>query len=281
MRRRIVEYIKDMEIIKSTGEKEMFSEDKLCQSLKNAGAPRELANKVCALAASDLKPGMTTSKIFRSSLRYLLKENLSLAANYSLRRGVGELGPAGFLFEHYVEIILQAYGYKTVRNITAKGFCVEHEIDVLAEKDGVKYYIEAKYRNEYGIKTHIDVVMYGDARLADIAKAGGGEAKLWLITNTKFTDKAVKYAKCRDIKLTGWTHPNGDNLEDLIINRKLYPITVLPSVKRYEREQFAKFGLLLAQDILPYSPEELANKFNIAFNTAKKIIIQSKEIITA
>lgn len=273
----------EMEVIKSTGERESFSKDKLCQSIKSAGAPHELAVKVCALAVNDLRAGATTSKIFRSALRYLLKEDLGLAANYSLRRGVGDLGPAGFLFEHYVEIILQAYGYKTVRNIMAKGFCVEHEIDVVAKMDGVKYYVEAKYRNERGIKTHIDVVMYGDARLADIAKAsekkGEEEAKLWLITNTKFTSKAVKYAKCRGIKMTGWTYPNGDNLESMIIKRKLYPITVLPSVKRYEREQFAKFGLLLAQDILPYSPEELAGKFNLDFKIAKKIINQSKEIV--
>ena len=73
-------------------------------------------------------------KIFRVALDYLVKEDLNLAANYGLRRAIGELGPAGFLFEQYVEIILQTYGYQTKRNVIMRGACVEHEVDVSAQK---------------------------------------------------------------------------------------------------------------------------------------------------
>ena len=117
----------------------------------------------------NISAGESTAKIFRVALDYLVKEDLNLAASYGLRRAIGEFGPAGFLFEQYVEIILQAYGYQTKRNVMMKGACVEHEVDVSAQKRR-HYIVEAKYRNEPGIKTHIDVVMYGDARLADIAR---------------------------------------------------------------------------------------------------------------
>ena len=98
--------------------------------------------------------------------------------------------------------------------------------------------MEAKYRNEPGIKTHIDVVMYGDARMADIARfeeSAGREKEiqshiLWLFTNTKFTSKAVVYTKCRNIRLTGWNYPTNKSLENLILDKKIYPITVLPSI---------------------------------------------------
>src|SRR3989304_1089113 len=159
-----------MEIIKSAGTREKFNKDKLCGSLEKAGAPADLAKKVCDLTEKNSSPGERTAKIFRTALDYLVKEDLNLAASYGLRRAIGEFGPAGFLFEQYVEIILQTYGYETKRNVMMRGACVEHEVDVSAKKDGAHYIVEAKYRNEPGIKTHIDVVMYGDARMADIAR---------------------------------------------------------------------------------------------------------------
>ena len=276
-----------MEIIKSAGNREKFNKDKLCNSLKKAGAPPDLAKKVCDLTEKNISAGESTAKIFRTALDYLIKEDLNLAASYSLRRAIGELGPAGFLFEQYVEIILQAYGYETKRNIMIRGACVEHEIDISAKKGGTHYLVEAKYRNEPGIKTHIDVVMYGDARLADIARFEESAEKekdiklhtLWLFTNTKFTEKAIVYAKCRGIKLTGWNYLADKSLENLILDKKIYPITVLPSINRFSREQFAKKGLLLAQDLLLYSTQDLVGNFGIPIKDAEKISAEAEKLI--
>lgn len=276
-----------MEIIKSAGNREKFSKDKLCGSLKKAGAPADLAKKVCDLTEKKISAGESTAIIFRTALDYLVKEDLNLAASYSLRRAVGEFGPAGFLFEQYVEIILQAYGYQTKRDIMMRGACVEHEIDVSAQKEGTHYLVEAKYRNEPGIKTHIDAVMYGDAKLADIARfeESAGKEKnikfhiLWLFTNTKFTEKAVIYAKCRGIMLTGWNYPADKSLENLILDKKIYPLTVLPSIGRFSRERFAQKGLLLAQDLLPYSARDLSEEFGIPSKEAERISAEAEKLI--
>jgi len=158
-----------MEIIKSAGTREKFNKDKLCGSLEKAGAPADLAKKVCDLTEKNISPGESTAKIFRTALDYLVKEDLNLAASYGLRRAIGEFGPAGFLFEQYVEIILQAYGYETKRNVMMKGACVEHEVDVSAQRNGVHYIVEAKYRNEPGIKTHIDVADNVQHRMSNIS----------------------------------------------------------------------------------------------------------------
>lgn len=276
-----------MEIIKSAGTREKFNKEKLCGSMEKAGAPADLARKICVLTEKNISVGESTAKIFRTALDYLIKEDLSLAASYSLRRAVGELGPAGFLFEQYVEIILQEYGYQTKRNVMMKGSCVEHEVDVSAQKDGAHYIVEAKYRNEPGIKTHIDVVMYGDARMADIARfeESAGREKdiqahiLWLFTNTKFTSKAIAYAQCRNIRLTGWNHPTDKGLENLILDKKIYPITVLPSIGRFNLEQFAKKGLLLAQDLLPYSAQDLSREFGLPRKDAEKISAEAEKLV--
>ena len=276
-----------METIKSTGIREKFNKDKLCGSLEKAGAPADLAKKVCDLTEKNISPGESTAKIFRTAFDYLVKEDLNLAASYGLRRAIGELGPAGFLFEQYVEIILQAYGYETKRNVMMKGACVEHEVDVSAKKDGAHYIVEAKYRNEPGIKTHIDAVMYGDARMADIARfeeTAGREKDiqthtLWLFTNTKFTGKAIAYAKCRGIRLTGWNYPAGKSLENLILDKKIYPITVLPSIGRFNLERLAEKGLLLAQDLLPYSARDLNREFGLSVKDAEKISVEVSRLL--
>lgn len=274
-----------MEIQKATGEIEAFSSDKLCDSIKAAGVPDQVAEHVCSKVAQEVQPGTSTGKIFREALRYLVKENLDFAANYSLRRAVSSLGPAGFLFEQYLEAVLQAHGYKVERNIILEGQCVPHEIDLRATRDNTHYLIEAKYRNAPGVKTHIDVVMYADARLMDIekkqAKIEGGmfKHKMWVITNTKFTNKSIKYATCRGIRLTGWNYPKGADLEKFILEKRLYPVTVLPSLSKYAREQFAKHNMLLAQDVLPYSKDDLMRKFDIPRTDAERIIHEAAEIV--
>lgn len=275
-----------MEIIKSAGHREKFNKDKLCASLVKAGAPPDLAKNVCDLTEKNISAGESTAKIFRTAFDYLTKEDLNLAASYGLRRAIGEFGPAGFLFEQYVEIILQTYGYQTKRNVMMRGACVEHEVDVSAQKDGAHYIVEAKYRNEPGIKTHIDVVMYGDARLADIAKFDQTTTEekntqshiLWLFTNTKFTEKAVVYAKCRGIKLTGWSYPADKSLENLILSKKIYPLTILPLIGQFNLEHFARKGLFLVQDILPYSARDLSKEFGLSAKDAEKIKNETEKL---
>ncbi|MBP6854682.1 MAG: restriction endonuclease [Candidatus Pacebacteria bacterium] len=272
-----------MQVIKSTGEKELFDKEKLCSSLEHSGAPKELAKTVCESISSEIDPDITTSNIYRKALSYLIKEDLTLAAVYSLRKAVSALGPAGFIFERYIATILESYGYKTKLNQIMKGACIEHEVDVAAEKEDTHFLVEAKYHNEQGIRTHVPVVMYAYARLLDIEEAENKKErnkfdhKMWVITNTKFTDTAVRYAKCRSIKITGWNYPEGDSLEDMIVKNKLFPVTVLPSVDKDVLDIFSKNNIMLAQDIILFNPKTIHEKFGIEKQLAEQIY---KEAIT-
>ena len=273
-----------MEIVKSDGVVEVFDPKKLCDSIKRAGAPAKVADSICQMVSQKVKPGATSSNIFRDSLRHLVKEDLDIAVKYSLKRGINSLGPAGFLFEQYVEAVLRAYGYKTRRNIMMKGKGVIHEIDVVAEKNNQTFLVEAKYRNEEGLRTHIDEVMYAESRVRDINNYDLNKKKNkqfipWLITNTKFTETSVKYAKAYNLDLTGWTYPKGKSLEELIIDKKIYPVTVIPSITKAALEEIAKRGMILAQDLLPYSAEDLALEFNINPYKAKAIFGEVQELL--
>jgi Holliday junction resolvase-like predicted endonuclease len=266
------------------GNIEEFDSKKLCGSIKRAGAPKAVADSICKMVEEKIKPGATSSNIFREALRHLVKEDLDIAVRYSLKRGINSLGPAGFIFEQYVEAVLRAHGYKTRRNVFMKGKGVSHEIDVVAEKDGKTFLIEVKYRNEEVMRTHIDEVMYAEARVRDVNNLSLNKKKQkryfpWLVTNTKFTDTAIKYSKAYDIKLTGWSHPKSSSLEDLILAKKVYPVTVIPSMTRQALEEIAKRGLILAQDLLPYSVQDLALEFNINPYRAQVIWEEVQELV--
>ena len=273
------------EVTKVSGEKEAYSRDKLCDSLSEAGAPGEMVERVCSAVEQELTPGVSTTDIFRKALRFLALENHPAASRYNLKRGIAMLGPAGFLFEQFVETILQALGYATRRNIIEPGSCVEHEIDVIAEKGNERVFIEAKYHNSTSIKTHVDVVMYADARLMDLERAaehkgeGRWAHRMWVFTNTKFTSAAIRYANCRGLTLTGWKYPQGNGLEDLVTRFALYPITVLPSLDDRTMRALAERNLMLAQDLAPYAPAELARAADIDEKRAEHLVAEAALLV--
>lgn len=274
-----------MEIVKASGEKEPFNKSKFCLSLKKAGAPGNIVDEVCSKIDEEMKPGMTTTQIFRKASQYLMKDDFIVAANYSLKRGIAALGPAGFNFEKFLAVVIGSLGYKVKLNQMMKGRCVTHEVDLSVEKGNEHFLVEAKYHNGSGIKTHIDVAMYADARLQDIAfveerkEATRNNHKMWLITNTEFTKTALKYGRCRNLKLTSWRNPAKEGLKDIIIKNKLYPITVLPSVNKFAQEEFVKHDMMLARDLAPYSADDLVRIFNIDKQRADKIIKEIQVLI--
>lgn len=272
-----------MDVTKATGEKEDFNQEKLCSSIIAAGARKDWAEGVCELVREDIKPSVDTNYIYRRALSHLVKKDIDIAVRYSLRRGLERLGPSGFLFEQYIEALFQAHGYETKRNQMIQGACVDHEIDVLLEEKNKKTLIEVKYRNEPGTKTHLDTVMYSDARRMDIQsyqKKKGIQYDVWLVTNTKFTDKAIQYGECKNqMKLLGWDYPKNKNLEDLIVEKKVFPVTTLPYITNHILNQFAEAEIILISDLIPYSEDDLVKKFNMTEKRAKSIMKRVREII--
>lgn len=281
-------YTSYMDVIKTTGEKEIFSSDKLCQSIVDSGAPKQMAETICKAVEDKIEPGATTTKIWRMALGHLIKEDLRLGVDYSLRRGLAALGPTGFLFEQFVEALLQAYDFNTQRNVMMSGASgVVHEIDVLARQGERHALVEAKYKNQNELKTSVDVIMYAGARLDDIEayqqknEKGGSRNKheMWVVTNTKFTKSSIKYAQYKNITLIGWKYPRGGGLEQLIAEKRMYPITVLPSLSPDEREKFTRKGIILVRDLLPYDPTYIAAEFDVPPEIARMIVEEAYVLV--
>jgi Holliday junction resolvase-like predicted endonuclease len=274
-----------MKLIKASGQSQLYSRTKLCNSLLRIGVSRDVVQSICQAVEKELRPGMGTKQLFQRTSRYLLEENPVFAAKYSLKQAMMRLGPEGFPFEQYVEAILREYGYTTWRNQIMKGLCVSHEIDVVAQKGDRHYLLEIKYHNIGGIKTDVQVVMYMYARLLDITEVEEEKEKFratheaWLVTNTKFTKTAIRYAQCQGITMTGWRYPKGASLEHLIAQKALYPVTVLPSLGDVAKELLLSRGILLARDLVSFSPLTLQKRFGLQGRMATRLIREAKSLI--
>lgn len=275
------------DVLKAGGRTEPFDRDKLCRSLIKSGAADEVAHKICYAVAGDITPNTSTGKIWRMTLKQLAQVDVKASARYSLRRGMAHLGPDGFVFEKFVEVLLGAYGYETRRNrMLIGGSGLQHETDVEASRGGMHAFIEAKYKNEYGLRTHINDVMYAHARFKDIVEkikkdnpSDPVKYEQWVVTNTEFTDSCIKYAEHVGMRLLGWNYPVDGALEDLIMQEKVYPLTILPSVTRADRTKFFKEGLMLAQDLLPYSSRDLEKQFGISPKRSRFIVEEAQSLL--
>ena len=271
-------------VVKRDKREEIFSREKLCSSLTQIGAKEHVARHVCTLIDQSIQDEISTDEIFRRTRDYLYKIDPDLSALYALERGLSSLGPSGFAFEQYVAALFTEMGYQVQTNVYLKGEGVEHEIDVYAEKGNVVFISEAKYKNDFKLKTHIDHVMYADARLQDIrrrAKREGDprEYYMWVITNTKFTDNAIHYAAHRDIQLLGWNYPPFINLMKLVSEKKLYPVTILPSITRSILKKLARKDLILVKYLIPFTPDDMMEQFGASRRLAQKLVSEIHELM--
>jgi Holliday junction resolvase-like predicted endonuclease len=244
--------MKEIKVIKASGEREPFSQKKLENSLRKAGVlDNALTRWITNEIKNKIKGEVSTSQIYNQVFNSLSKKSLTLALRYRLKQAIMELGPSGHPFEKFLAQILKNLGYETKTNVIMRGKCVLHEIDVLAEKNGKKIIIEAKYHNERGIKTDVKVAMYVKERFNDI-KLREKIDEVWLITNTKLTSDAKQYAACVGMKAIAWDYPENESLQKIIEDNNLYPITILNSLNLQHKKILLQKGVFLIKDIRPY-----------------------------
>ncbi len=239
-------------IVKASGEKQPFSEEKLLHSIRRSGIPEALFNDVINHIKSRLHENMTTAEIYYHIGEFLGQSpHPYTKARYSLKQAIMELGPTGYPFENFLADILEHMQYKTKLRTMVSGRCVTHEIDVIAEKHTVipnKIMIEAKFHNQVGIHTNIHVALYTKARFDDV-KDKNGFTEAWLVTNTKASVDAIAYANCVRMNLVSWSYPEGDSLRDWVERYHMYPITVLTTLSSSQKQQLLEKGIILAEDI--------------------------------
>ena len=239
-------------IRKADGELEPFNEEKLRSSLSRTGASAESIQKIVGEVSASIREGDTTERIYKKAHGLLKRKEKAAASRYSLKRALIELGPTGFPFERFVAEILKAKGHSAEVDVIIPGECVEHEVDVVARKDGQIFLTEVKFHNKSGLKSDLQVALYVKARHEDIKASGADEMKssqMWLVTNTQFSKSAIKYGRCSGLNLVGWGYPREGNLQSLVEETGLHPITCLTSLSGREKYALMSQGVVLCKNI--------------------------------
>src|SRR3989344_2681686 len=268
---------KKITIVKESGKHKAFDPEKLRFSLLNSGASVEEAEKVLTHLVPELKSGRSTHDIYRHAFKILAGMSRPVARSYSLRRAVMDLGPSGFPFEDFVAEILRAKGFECVTREIVLGGCVPHEIDVVAWTEKKLIMAEAKFHNELGTKSDLKVVLYVKARFDDIKdnvyNYGGKDRPLgegWLVTNTKFSSTAIHYGVCKNLVMIGWNYPEKGNLQQLIEEEGLHPVTCLATLSSTDKKILLVNRIVLCSDIKK-NPEVLNKFLGKDFDTSRVI----------
>ena len=243
-------------ITKATGEKEPFEKNKLLRSLTRAGATDILAEKIASEISKGLRTGMSTRHIYKKAHDALRKASRPTAGRYHLKNGIMELGPSGFPFELYVSEILKQNNFEVQVGKIVEGRCVNHEVDVIAQKDNRHFMIECKYHNSPGMVCDVKIPLYIQARFQDVEarwKLIPGHAEKfhqgWVVTNTRFTADAIKYGTCSGLNLVSLDYPQGESLRDMIEETGLYPLTCLTTLTQQEKKSLLEKKIVLCRDI--------------------------------
>ena len=266
----------------------LFSLQKIYKSARRVGADKELARKIVKSIEKEAYPGIKTSKIFKKVKKLLRREIPRAAIRFNLKDGMRKLGPTGFPFEKFIGEIFKKMGFETKINQYLPGLCIKsYEIDFLARKGNLIYVGECKYRNTAGERVHSKDTLANYARFLDILrgpyfkskKYRNFKTKTMMVTNTKFTSRAIDYSLCAGTALLGWKYPKNKGLEHLIEKEKFYPITILPSLRGYLKDIFISEKIMLVEDVLKIDSQKLAKKFKIPIKRFEPLIKEARILL--
>jgi hypothetical protein len=248
---------KEFHIIKASGEKDIFSIEKVANSLRRAGTDEDLIPAILARVEEELHEGITTKEVYQLAFSLLKHKNRLFASRYKLKKAIFELGPTGFPFEKFIAAIYRHSGYKVKIGELFRGKCVTHEVDVFASKEQEILLMECKFHGDPGRNCDVKIPLYINSRFQDIA---AGKPKMdeeykisfsgWVVTNTRFTKDAAAYGKCVQLNMLSWDYPQGQSIKDQIDRLGLFPITVSTLLTAREKQFLLSRDIVLCRELI-------------------------------
>ncbi|OQA71067.1 MAG: ATP cone domain protein [Parcubacteria group bacterium ADurb.Bin247] len=268
-----------MNIIKASGQREPFNEEKIKNSLRRVNLGEADIEYIVSKVKKRLKPGITSDQILKMVLSMLRNKGIHYSSRYNLKRAMIDLGPSGYPFEIFFSKLLKEYGYSVEVGQVVKGHCANQEIDIIAIKAHKHYMVECKFHNTFGAKSDLKVALYTYARFLDVKEAWKKKEtnidkihQAMLVTNTKCSADAIQFAECRGIKIICWKYPQKENLENLIESKSLYPITVLPSLNKQAKDILFKENIFFVKELIDCKADLPIDKIDQLKNEASLII---------
>lgn len=240
-------------VTKWGGKVEPYDRAKIRRTLDRYGLSDEEAEVILDEVEKSLYEGIPTKEIYK--LVESLSTRKTKVLKRDLRSALGEMKSKPD-FEVFIQQLLGKMGYEVRDERIIPGRCVNHEIDGVAEKDGKLYYIETKHHSKPHIKTPFIHTLAAKSKIDDI-REGFREGKndldfhsVIIICNTRLTSHARRYAKCVGIQHIGWNTPRDGGLEQLIRKTKTYPIQIIRSLTKPEKNKLSAAGIVSLDDLM-------------------------------
>jgi len=268
---------------KADGTTQPYKRSKIIATCLRLRASKETAETIADIIESQLYDGIPTKKILQMIYKYLTDSPV-VKHQIDLRKAISLLRPQPD-FEQFIRMILEEYGYTVSDSQIVQGKCVEHEIDAIAHRGDQTYLVEIKHHRNHHSYSGLDIPRIAQATFEDIADGFGlnlnsiNFTKALIVCNTKFSEHATQYAKCKGIELIGWKTPPNHGLEQMIEEKKLLPISIL---KRLEKKSFEKLmdnHIILLKQLIAADVDDLWKKTRIPKIQLEKTTKMVKEIL--
>jgi hypothetical protein len=271
-------------VSKVDGRRERFDRGKVIATCVRLNAARDIAESVAAKVESNLYDGIPTREIIGMIYRYLAEDRPEVRLQFDLRKAISLLRSKPD-FEQYVRRLLSECGYEVVGPQIVRGRCVEHEVDAIATMNNETTYVEVKHHVWPHTYTGLDLFLQAQAAFEDLAKGyeiGANQypfRKAMMVCNTKLSDHARAYADCAPLSHIAWKSPPGKSLEELVKQKKLYPITMDRTLDARTEERLADAGVLLLQELVEAQVKELSKRTRMKPDKVSKLASRARRIV--
>ena len=268
-------------VMKADGTMQLFDREKVVRTCLRMGVSRGIAKEVAREVENRLYDGIPTRKILQMTFTLLRRYKPTIRHLLDLRKGLS-LMDSKPEFETFVQVLLAHNGFEVTPNRLVTGRCGVHEVDAIARKEGVTYFVEAKHHVNYHTPTGLDESRIARAILEDVTEGfehGKSSLKIdraMIVTNTRYSEHARHYGKCRNILQIGWNSPADLSLQNMIEEKDLYPLSCLRGLKKETKAQLVGSGIVLMKQLFEEEPSMLARKTGIQKETLKQIIEKAK-----
>jgi Holliday junction resolvase-like predicted endonuclease len=268
-------------VTKADGSKQLFDEEKIVRTCLRMGASREDALQIVQQVEGRLYEGISTRKILQMIYSLMRKQKPAVKHLFDLKYGISLMEPKPE-FEAFIRILLVQSGFKVEPNTILRGLCGEHEADAIATRDGMTHFVEVKHHNSYHALTGLDESRIARAILEDVTEGyshGLSSIKIdraMIVTNTRYSEHAMKYGRCRDILQVGWSSPEFFGLREMVEKHKLYPLSCLRGISAKVRLRLVEAGVVVIKQLLEQDLRYLERKTELPRETILSIMEKAR-----
>jgi len=268
-------------VTKADGSKQLFDEQKIMQTCMRMGANHEEAIKVARQIERRIYEGITTRKILQMIYSLMRKQKPAVKHLFDLKYGIS-LMVSKPEFEAFVRILLVYSGFKVEPNTILRGLCGEHEADAIATKDGLTHFVEVKHHSNYHALTGLDESRIARAILEDVTEGysqGLTRIKIdraMIVTNTRYSEHAINYGRCRGILQVGWASPEVFGLREMVEKHRLYPLSCLRGINEKVRLRLVEAGIVVIKQLLEQDSRYIERKTDLPRETVLSIMEKAR-----